>query len=74
MPAKSEAQRRMMAIVEHHPEQLYERNKGAAKMSKQSLHDFASTSEKGLPKHTASKRKLKKGQFKKGGYDWKDYD
>ena len=50
MPAKSRAQRVAMAIAEHHPEQLYARNKGLAKMSKKDLHDFASTKEKGLPK------------------------
>ncbi len=39
-----------MAIAEHHPEKLYKRNRGLLKMSKQQLHDFASTKEKGLPK------------------------
>jgi Protein of unknwon function (DUF3008) len=51
MPATSKAQRRMMAIAEHHPEQLYAENKGAADMSKKQLHDFAATSEKGKPEH-----------------------
>ena len=41
MPAKSKKQRQMMAIAEHHPEDLYERNKGVLKMSKEELHDFA---------------------------------
>ena len=57
MPAKSVKQRRMMAIAEHHPEKLYKRNKGAAKMSKSDLHDFAKTKEKGLP------RKRNKGDY-----------
>ena len=48
MPAKSEAQRRLMAIAEHNPSALYEKNKGVANMSHQQLHDFAST--KGLHK------------------------
>lgn len=79
MPAKSEAQRKMMAIAEHHPEELYERNRGVLEMTKEQLSDFASTKEKGLPEHsqTASakhKRKLKHGEFKRGGYDWRDYD
>jgi hypothetical protein len=39
------------AIAEHHPEDLYARNKGMAKMTHQQLHDFAATSEKGLPEH-----------------------
>jgi len=28
MPAKSQAQRKAMGIAEHHPEELYKRNKG----------------------------------------------
>ncbi len=79
MPAVSKAQRTAMAIAEHHPEELYERNKEMLSMSKSQLHDFAATKEKGLPAHakTASakhRRKLKRGQFRKGGYDWKEYD
>jgi len=46
MPAKSKKQRRMMAIAEHEPEKLYERNKGALKMSKKQLSEFASTKKK----------------------------
>lgn len=46
MPAKSEKQREMMAIAEHAPEKLYKKNRGALKMSKSQLHDFAAT--KGL--------------------------
>lgn len=53
MPAPSTAQRRMMAIGEHHPEKLYPENRGILKMSHQQLHDFASTPEKGLPHHVA---------------------
>lgn len=49
MPAVSKAQRTAAAIAEHHPEQLYERNKGLLGMSKGELHKFASTKEKGLP-------------------------
>ena len=50
MPALSQAQRRAMAIAEHHPGKLYGRNRGLLKMSQGQLHDFASTPEKGLPK------------------------
>ena len=50
MPAKSRAQRIVAAIAEHEPEKLYARNKGMAKMSHEDLHDYAGTSEKGLPK------------------------
>ncbi len=50
MPAVSKAQQRLMAIAEHNPGKLYKRNKGAAKMTHQQLHDFAATKRKGLPK------------------------
>jgi hypothetical protein len=49
MPAVSVAERRATAIAEHHPEQLFARNKDLVKMTHQQLHDFASTPEKGLP-------------------------
>lgn len=49
MPAVSRAQRVAMAIAEHEPGKLYKRNKGLLKMSHEDLHDFASTSEAGLP-------------------------
>lgn len=51
MPAESKAQRIATAIAEHHPEDLYERNKGLADMTHKQLHDFAATKEKGLPEH-----------------------
>ena len=51
MPAVSRAQRIAMAIAEHHPEELSEKNKGLKKMSHEQLHDFASTNEKHLPEH-----------------------
>ncbi len=49
MRAVSKKQRKAMAIAEHHPEELYTRNKGLAKMSMEELHKFASVEEKGLP-------------------------
>ena len=49
MPALSKKQRRLMAIAEHHPEEVSAKNKGVLKMSKGQLHDFASTKERGLP-------------------------
>lgn len=61
MPAKSEAQRRLMAIAEHYPEKLYKKNKGVAKMSKKSLSEFASTKESGLPKNIMTAIKDGKG-------------
>ena len=47
MPAKSEAQRRLMAIAEHSPEKLYKKNRGVLKMSHSQLHDFAATKDYG---------------------------
>lgn len=52
MPAKSVAQRRYMAILEHDPAKLK-----ASGMSKQQAHDFAATKEKGLPEHVAPKKR-----------------
>ena len=49
MPAKSVAQRRLMALAEHNPSKLYNKNKGVAKMSKGQLHDFSKTKESKLP-------------------------
>jgi hypothetical protein len=49
MPAVSIAQRRLMALAEHHPEQVRPENRGVLKMSHQQLHDFAATREKSLP-------------------------
>ena len=59
MPAESVAQRQAIAIAEHSPEKLYARNKGLLKMKKSDMHDFASTSEKGLPSY-AHARKARK--------------
>ena len=58
MPAVSPKQRAAMAIAAHHPEQLYERNKGLLEMSKGQLHDYASTSEAEMKK--ARMKKLAK--------------
>ena len=48
MPAVSSKQRIAIAIAEHHPSELYDRNKGLLSMSHSQMHDFATT--KGLPK------------------------
>lgn len=50
MPAVSKAQRQAMGIAEHHPEELYARNKSLLGMTHKELHDYASTPQKGLPK------------------------
>jgi hypothetical protein len=50
VPAVSKNQRIAAAIAEHHPEQLYKRNRGLLGMSLKDLHHFASTKSKGLPR------------------------
>lgn len=55
MPATSEAQRRAMAIAEHHPSELYGRNRGLLEMTQKQLHDFASTKETNLPHYVETK-------------------
>lgn len=62
MPAKSKAQRELMAIAEHHPSEVSAKNRGVLKMSHQQLHDFASTKEKSLPKRKLSGRAVKRVQ------------
>lgn len=47
MPAKTEKQRRMMAIAEHNPSKLYGRNRSALSMTHSQLHDFASKPKSG---------------------------
>ena len=56
MPAVSKKQRRLFAIAEHNPEQLYAKNRGLAKLGKSKLHEFAAVSEKGLPLKKKSRR------------------
>jgi hypothetical protein len=55
MPAKSQAQQKLFAIAEHNPSILRGKNKKLAKLPKKTLHEFAATKRKGLPKHKASK-------------------
>ncbi len=61
MPSESKAQRRLMAIAEHHPEQVYARNHGVLKMSDRQLSDYAGTSEKKLPKRKSPTTSRVKG-------------
>lgn len=44
-----------MALAEHHPNQVFARNRGVLGMSKGQLRDFAATKEKGLPMHKKKK-------------------
>jgi hypothetical protein len=61
MPATSQSQRRMMGIALHHPEKLYKRNRGVLSMSREELDKYASTKEKGLPKHKPRQLSMHKG-------------
>jgi len=56
MPATSKAQRRAIAIAEHHPQKLYKRNSGLLKMKRGDMHDFAATKEKGLVTRKSKRR------------------
>lgn len=49
MPAVSKKQQETIAIAEHEPGKLYDRNKSLLKMKRSDMHDFASTKRKGLP-------------------------
>jgi hypothetical protein len=49
LPSTSVAQRRLFAIAEHKPNELYKKNRGLLKLSKKQLHEFADTKEFGLP-------------------------
>lgn len=55
MPAQSTAQRRLFAIAEHSPDKLNDK-KVLGSMSKNQMHDYASTPEKGLPKHVSKEK------------------
>lgn len=47
MPAVSRSQQRLFQLAEHAPEKLRAENRGLASLSRKTLHDFASGSEKG---------------------------
>ena len=62
MPAKTRKQQQLMAIAEHHPEEVYAKNRGVLNMTHQQLHDFAAT--KNAPK------KLKKSGHSGTGHTY----
>lgn len=57
MPAVSDKQRKLMALAEHHPDQVSAKNRGVLSMSQGQLHDFAATS--GLKKKKSLKHAFK---------------
>jgi hypothetical protein len=62
MPAVSKAQGIAAAIAEHHPGELYARNKAMLGMTHEELHKFAATKRKKLPAKVKQK-KPKAGQM-----------
>lgn len=63
MPSVSQAQQKLMALAEHNPSAVSEKNAGVLKMSHDQLHGYAATPEKGLPEH------VKHAQGSLGGRD-----
>ena len=57
MPALSKAQRRLMAIAAHHPEQVSAKNRGVLNLSLDQLAHYARTPEKRLHKHVKKGKK-----------------
>ena len=66
MPAVSKNQAIAMSIAEHNPGSLYKRNAGLKGMTHQQLHDFASTSRKGLPKSKRVKKAIPRAKVTVG--------
>jgi len=67
MPAVSKKQRRLMAIAEHNPEEVYKKNRGVLGMSMKQLGEYASTSERSLPAEAKKNRKKFKAYAKGRG-------
>jgi hypothetical protein len=65
MPSVSVKQRKLMGLAEHHPDQVYSRNRGVLGMNHQQLHDYASTKQKGLPDRVF-RSKLKRATGRRG--------
>ena len=59
MPAKSDKQRKLMALASKHPEKVHKKNKGVTRMSKADLRDFASTPESDLPERIGYRKRLR---------------
>ncbi len=66
MPAPSKAMRKASAIAEKNPGALYARNRGLLNMTRQQLHDFAATKEKGLPARKRKKKPRVRGRSGRG--------
>lgn len=56
MPAKSQAQQRLMAIALHKPDAVHEGNKSVLGMSLKKLREYASTKRKKLPQRSGGSK------------------
>lgn len=66
MPAKSKAQRRLMAIAEHNPSAVSAENRGVLSMKKEKLREFSTTKEKGLPSKVKDRKKPQRKKSSRG--------
>lgn len=57
MPAKSQAQQRLMAMAEHNPSEVYGKDASVLNMKKSQLHDFAATKRSNLPSKVFAAKK-----------------
>jgi len=60
MPALSKKQRELMAIAEHHPEQLHAANRGLLMMNLSDLAKLAGTRERGLLVRAKKRKKARR--------------
>lgn len=58
--------RQAAAIALHHPEKLHKENRSLLKMTDEQLRDYASTPEKGLPKHSVPLAEMMRAHKRKG--------
>jgi len=57
MPSVSVAQRKLIGMALHHPEEVSGKNRSILSMKRSDMEDFAKTSEKGLPEHAPKKKR-----------------
>lgn len=58
MPSVSSSQQALFAIAEKEPEKLKPENRDLAKLPHKTLHEFASTPTKDLPKHVRAGKRI----------------
>jgi hypothetical protein len=65
MPARSVAQRKLIAIALHHPGKVKAKNRSILSMKREDMHDFAATKETGLARHVSQLKRKGKLKSKK---------